>query len=106
MKISIVRTGGVGGMRKSAQIDTTALAPHEAQNMARLIADADVPGIAEPTISVKGAADRFQYTLTLEDGPRTHALTFQEENTPQRVRPLLDAVWRLADANDRETKNA
>lgn len=100
MKITVVRTGGVGGMRKEAQIDTSALDSRHADEIHRLVAAADVPGLAEPTISMKGAPDRFHYTLTLEDGARTHAVTFEEERTPERVRPLLEAIRRLSEAGD------
>ncbi|HEX7253038.1 MAG TPA: protealysin inhibitor emfourin [Thermoanaerobaculia bacterium] len=96
MKISLVRTGGVAGMRREATIDTANLGPRDSEEIHRLVnAAADEPASAK-TSARPGGPDRFHYTLTIEDGGRRRALTFEEERTPERLRTLLDAVWRAA----------
>ncbi|HEY6929445.1 MAG TPA: protealysin inhibitor emfourin [Thermoanaerobaculia bacterium] len=98
MKISLVRTGGVAGMRREATIDTAHLGPRDSEEIHRLVTEAaDEPALAKTSGRPSGA-DRFHYTLTIEDGGRRRALTFEEERTPERLRPLLDAVWRVAAA--------
>jgi hypothetical protein len=108
VKISLVRTGGVAGMRREATIDTADLGPRDSEEIHRLVnAAADEPAAAKAPEPAHGP-DRFHYTLTIEDGGRRRALTFAEERTPERLRPLLEAVWRAAEAGEPDAgpKNA
>ena len=100
MRISLVRTGGVAGMRREATIDTADLGPGDSDEIHRLVnAAADEPAAAKTPEPARGP-DRFHYTLTIEDRGQRRALTFAEERTPERLRPLLDAVWRAAEAGE------
>jgi emfourin len=100
VKISLVRTGGVAGMRREATIDTAALAPRDSAEIHRLVhAAGDEPAAAKTPEPPRGP-DRFHYTLTIEDGSQRRALSFAEERFPERLRPLLDAVWRAAEAQE------
>src|SRR5215471_6288923 len=67
MRISLVRSGGVAGMRLEASVDTAALEPDKAERFHNLVEEADLPRLSEPTIKVKSEPDRFRYTLTVED---------------------------------------
>jgi len=93
MRISLVRSGGVAGLRLEATVDTSVLDPDNAQRFHNLVDEADLPGLSEPTIKVKSEPDRFRYTLTVEDGGRTHSITFEERRVPEAVQPLFEAVW-------------
>jgi len=93
MKISLVRSGGVAGMRLEATVDTGVLPPDTARKFHALVEEADLPQLSEPTIKVKSAPDRFRYTLTVEDGDRKHSIIFEERRVPEAVQPLFEAVW-------------
>jgi len=100
MRISVVRTGGVAGLRREATVDTAELGARDSEEIHRLVnAAAEEPAPAK-TPKPSRSSDRFHYTLTIEDGGRRRALTFAEERTPERLRPLLDAVWRAAAAGE------
>jgi hypothetical protein len=94
MRISLVRSGGVAGMRRETTIDTSELAPILAQEFHRLVESADLPGLVEPAIRPKTEPDRFRYTLTVEDGARRHAVTFEEHRVPEPLQPLVAALQR------------
>lgn len=96
MRVSLVRSGGFSGIRRSATLDTNDLDPRRAERLRRLADNADLGRAAEPTIRV--AADRFRFTLTIEDGERSETVTYPEDRIPENVRPLIDLLWREADA--------
>src|SRR5262245_52221285 len=99
MRISLVRTGGVAGMRREATIDTAHLGPSDSEEIHRLVRAATDDQGPETSPTSPGGPDRFRYTLTIEDRGRRHALTFEEARTPERLRPLLEAVWRAAETS-------
>ncbi len=82
-------------MRRVASLDTEALEPGEAIALRRLVEEADLAHAGEPTIS--SAADRFRYTLTVEDETSKHMLTCSEDRIPPGVGPLIDRLWREAE---------
>ena len=94
MRISLVRTGGLAAMRRIVMVDTEALAAEKARQIESLIRQADLPSLSEPTMAVRRSPDRFRYTLTVEEEGRQSKVTLAEEEMPERLRPLLDALWR------------
>jgi len=94
LKISLVRSGGVLGVRLSTVIDTEELDPAGARELERLVGAADLAHLSEPTLSVHGQPDRFCYTLTVEERDHRRSVTFDEQRTPESLRHLVEAVWR------------
>jgi hypothetical protein len=92
MKISLVRTGGVAGMRQETMVDTATLDPGSAGRFHRLVAAADMGRLPEPTLSVHHQPDSFRYALKVEDGVRTHTVLFEEHREPERLEPLIAAL--------------
>ncbi len=97
MRVSLIRSGGFSGIRRSATLDTEDLDPKRAQRLRSLAEQADLARTAEPTIRV--AADRFRFTLTIEEGSRSETVTYPEDRIPDNVRPLVDLLWREAEAD-------
>jgi len=93
MKITLVRTGGVAGMRRSVDIDTDDLDPERARELERLVKAANLQRLSEPTLTSDRAPDRLRYKLTVVNGPRKHTATFDEHRIPEAVKPLIEAVW-------------
>lgn len=85
------------GVRLSTVIDTEELDPAGARELEHLVAAANLAHLSEPTLSVHGEPDRFCYTLTVEDGARWHSVTFAEQQTPESLRHLVEAVRRQGD---------
>lgn len=95
MRVSLVRSGGVHGIRRTAELDTETLDRERADELRQLVWAADLSRIGEPTINV--AADRFRYTLTVDEAGHRETLTFAEDRVPSAVRPLVELLWRNAE---------
>ena len=97
MRISLVRTGGVAGVRREASIDTKTLDPERGDQLRRLLQAADLESLSAPGRGA-GRPDRFRYALTAEgeDG-RQRKVVFGEEEASEAVQRLLEALWREAE---------
>jgi len=96
MKITLVRTGGVAGMRRAVAIDTDSLDDVRARELERLVEAANLHSLSEPTSSARPGPDRLRYKLTVQHGGRKQTVTFDEHRIPETVKPLINAVWRDA----------
>lgn len=92
--VSLIRSGGVAGLRRSASLDSASLDEERATELRRLVRKADITHLAEPTIRASRGADRFHYTLSVRQGETETTLTFAEDKTPDQLRDLLEMVWR------------
>ena len=92
MRVELVRSGGLHGIRRSAVLDTETLDRRRGDELRRLAWEADLARVGETTLSV--APDRFRYTLTVEEGARRESLSFPEDRVPESVRPLFDRLSR------------
>jgi hypothetical protein len=94
MVIRFESEGGFGyfpGLSRPLRIDTSKLAPEEARRLEGLVDRAeffDQPsrlGAPQP-----GAADYRSYTITVEDGGRTHTVNADDTTENQELQPLVD----------------
>ena len=104
IRVLLSRSGGVAGIRRSVTLDSARLEPERAAELRRLVAQARLSQISEPTIRASRVPDRFQYTLTVEHGTERHSLTFAEEKTPDQLRDLLAMVWREGRSDPEDTQ--
>ena len=101
LRIHFERTGGLAGLRMVATMDSAALSPEEARELAALVAGAgffDLPAVMTETVP---SADRFRYRLTVETPEQSHTVTVDEGAVPDALRPLLD--WLTAAARQART---
>jgi hypothetical protein len=96
MKITVERSGGFAGMLMRSQVDSSQLSPQDSQELQGLI-DAvhffDLP----PQVKIKGAgADRFQFTITVEDGGKRNSVTGSETDLPEGVTALIHRVTMIS----------
>jgi hypothetical protein len=103
MRISLVRSGGVAGMRREVKIDTARLDPRAAEELERLVQKVQTPAVSAAPGEARRSPDRFRYTLAVEDGEERSTWTFDEERPPETLRPLVEAVWRAAKITDPES---
>lgn len=80
--LTIVRSGGVGGMTRRRSVDAAALTAAQAKALASL---ADAP----PKPASRGA-DRFSFAVTLAyEGGATRELTVPEDAVPEALADIL-----------------
>jgi hypothetical protein len=104
IRVSLVRVAGVSGARRAATLDTESLDEERARQLRRLVEEADVAHVSEPTIRSTRDGERFHFTLTVEQGAFHHSLTFAEERTPEKLQPLVEMVWREGQLGPDDTR--
>jgi hypothetical protein len=99
MKIRLVRTGGVGGMRREAAVDTDRVDADCASRLRALLDSARRAGVFETSSAASGSArDRFRYHLTVEDEHGSREARFTEEAAPESALLLVETVWRASES--------
>jgi hypothetical protein len=96
VRIRLVREGGFAGISRAAVVDTETLDPHRARELHRLVEAADLASLPRPSQAPEGR-DRFRYLLTVDDGQRSREARFSEEDAPEPLRALLEAIRRESD---------
>ncbi|MGB9176284.1 MAG: protealysin inhibitor emfourin [Methanoregula sp.] len=89
MQIRYVQSGGFSGMRKTSVVDTQKLPADEAKKVQDLVESAGFFNLPEKFPKPKSGADYFTYSLTVEDGTRSHSIEVSEPSAPESLRPLI-----------------
>ena len=97
MRIRLVREGGFAGISRAAVVDTETLEPRRANELHRLVEAADLASLPKAPGKSEGR-DRFRYFLTVDDGPASREARFSEEDAPEPLRALLEAIRRESGA--------
>jgi hypothetical protein len=90
MRAILERTGGFAGIKRTSVADTDDLTEAAAQKLMKLIEGAEFFALPETIVSKSLQPDRFEYTLTVEDGERTHTVTVGESSQPETLRALTE----------------
>src|SRR5262245_33802888 len=94
MKVHFVQSGGVLGLVKGCELDTTSLAPDQARELEQLVRTS---GIAASGRAFSDAArDLQQYEITIEDGGSKVSVAVDDQTIPQSAKPLLGYLKRAA----------
>jgi len=100
MRIEFATEGGIAffpGLSRPTRIDSADLAPGEARELERLLADANFFDLPEQRRAIpKGAADYQQYTITVEDHGRRHTVRLADPIEDARLQALVDFLRRRA----------
>lgn len=96
MRIHFERAGGFTGMRIEADIDTAALPPEDARELATLIEAVHFFDLPPRFTSSTPGADQFEYTIMVESEERHHTVHTTDAGAPPDLRPLLQRLTRLA----------
>lgn len=89
MQIRFVRSGGFFGMKTTGVVDTRTLPATEARKAEELVASAGFFSLPEKFPKPKSGADYFTWSLTIEDGDRSHSVEVSEPSAPDALRPLI-----------------
>jgi hypothetical protein len=96
MKVRFRQTGGFGGLVLGSDLDTSTLPPAEAQELTRLVKQANLEKIhARPSGK---ARDLQNYEVAVEGDGITAKATFDDMSVDANVEPLLEFLRRRARA--------
>jgi hypothetical protein len=96
MKVHFRQTGGFGGLVLGCDLDTSTLPPAEAQELTRLIKQANLEKIhAKPS---QKARDLQNYEIAVESDEITAKASFDDMSVDANLEPLLDFLRRRARA--------
>jgi hypothetical protein len=109
MKIVFTRTGGVGGFRLSAQVDTVAkrvaygasrsvkqLDDQQVKQLEDLVNRADFFNNSSSMPRGRQVYDAFEYSIEVESERKRHQVRWVGEDAPEKLRPLVEMLERLA----------
>jgi len=100
MKICLVRSGGLAGMRREVTVDTETLDPARAEELRGAVHSAEREGLFDEATAPAHAdhRDRFRYRLTVEDDRGTREARFSEGDASDTAALVIDAVWRASES--------
>jgi|SRR4030095_8601208 Emfourin len=96
MKVRFRQTGGFGGLVLGCDLDTSTLSPAEAQELTRLVKQANLEKIQ--TRRSEKARDLQNYEVVVEGDGITAKATFDDMSVDANVEPLLEFLRRRARA--------
>jgi hypothetical protein len=97
VRIRLVREGGLAGISRVAVVETETLDLDRARELHRLVEAANLASLPRPSRAPEGR-DHFHYLLTVDDGKRQREARFCEEDAPETLRVLIEAIRRESDA--------
>ncbi|MGH9365650.1 MAG: protealysin inhibitor emfourin [Thermoanaerobaculia bacterium] len=89
MRLTLVRTGGVGGIRREAKLDAADLTPKQAAAVRDCVEKLHAEQAARRSQPRGRERDRFHYALTLEEADTCRTIAFREGEEPPALRSLL-----------------
>jgi hypothetical protein len=94
MHICIERSGGFAGIKIRREIDTESLPACRARRLNQLLEQSRFFDLPQKLQAPAAGADRFRYTLTIQDACQSHTVEIEEAAVPADLRPLLE--WLMA----------
>jgi len=96
MKVRFRQSGGFAGLVLGCDLDTSTLPPAEAQELTRLVKQANLEKIQ--TRRSEKARDLQNYEVAVESNEMTAKATFDDMSVDANVEPLLDFLRQRARA--------
>ena len=100
-RIIFEQTGGFMGRRTSLSLDLDELPQAESKSLKKLLDEADVFSLADSPAS-DSARDVIHYLIRIEADNGTHTLRTSDTSIPERLRPLITELSRLARQQQRK----
>lgn len=95
MRVYFERSGGFAGLHLKAAVDTADLPAEDAQAWEKCLAEAEFFN-SPSRLKTEVAADSFIYRLTVVTAEQEHTAEWSEENTPEKLRPMLHQLATMA----------
>ena len=96
MRIHVVQSGGLAGLRREHELDTDALPEEARQSLTALVQGVAFFGLASGRVSK--LPDMIQYRVRIEEGERAHEVTFDDASGDTSLLELVERVTELARA--------
>ena len=94
MRIRVVQSGGIAGLRSEHVLDTDQLPPDAKQRLAQLVEGVAFFGLGPGRASK--LPDMIQYRVRIEEGDRAHEVTFDDGCGETPLLELVEQVSALA----------
>lgn len=92
MRVTFMQSGGLVGIPRRCELDSSLLPPGEARELESLVAESGIAASGE-FLSAR-ARDLRQYEIQVESDAGTVSVTFDDATLPERARPLLSFLRR------------
>ena len=105
MKITFERSGGVGGFRLSAEVDTDSkqlifgatrsaktLSADEVRDLEKIVKAADFFSLPDVSSPRGKSSDPFQYVITIESGRQRRTIRTTDQSMPLALEPLVNKL--------------
>ena len=92
------RSGGILGSISSRTIDTDNLTKLRANEIGKLLTNANffkLSSVKANPASQKGAADYYNYSITVEDGVMKHSVTCTDLTMTKELRELINSLFKV-----------
>lgn len=96
MRIRVVQSGGIAGLRSEHELDTDQLPTESRERLAQLVQGAAFFGL--PPQAITKLPDMIQYRVRIEEGTRAHEVTFDDACGETPLLELVEFVTELARA--------
>ena len=87
MRVRLIQSGGLLGIVKACELDSSALGPGAAEELERLVRGSGISASGEH-LSEAGR-DLYQYEITIEDESGTCSVVFDDASIPPAARPMI-----------------
>jgi hypothetical protein len=96
IRVEIVRSGGVAGLKRTGRVDTADLDEERAAALRSLVSETTLTGQpGQPSAARTGGADRFQFDVTLVRGDDRRSFVVHESDLSDADQRLIR--WVLAE---------
>jgi hypothetical protein len=89
VKVTLVQSGGFGGLRVATVADAESLAPDKAHELKGLVEAAGFFELPEQMGIPPKHADRFQYRIAVSDGDRDRTIRVSDEALSDPLKELV-----------------
>jgi Emfourin len=109
MRIHFERSGGVGGVRLTAELDTDqgsaiygaaqlqrSLSSDEVRRLREILEAVDLFDLPAQAPPSRRGADRFQYVVTVESAGKRHSMRTTDRAAPKALRALLEYLTKIS----------
>jgi hypothetical protein len=95
IRMEVVRSGGFAGVKRTGRVDTADLDEERSAELRRLVAESTLTGQRRgPSAPRPGAADQFQYEITVVRGDDRRSSRLSEADLSEADRNLVRWVLR------------
>ena len=92
MRVNFRRSGGFAGLRSELEFETDSLPLEEQQEFQEYVNNASFFNLPESLLPSRrgGAADYYQYRISIETPERKHSIVTTEFTTLPQLKPLIE----------------